>query len=568
MKKRFIKITAILLTLTMAVGLSACGDSSTSAGKTEDTKAESKVAGDDSNLNEVGTYPIVKEPIEMSVFTMAMPNVADLATNDFTKYMEEKTGIKLTFQTGTRDDWRDKLNMALQSGDYPDVILGVDPNFAKYGVKEGVIIQLDDLIEKNMPNYMKTMSQYMDLTRQTDGHIYSIAEINDCYHCMYGRKMWINKKYLDQMGMEIPTTTEEFAEVCKKFKEMKPDGIAIAGSNADNGWYSNFDEWMMGSFILDPGKQQPVRDKTAVTADGKVVCVATDDKYKAGLKYMNELYKAGYIYDGNFTQTGEQVKTLVNQEDEPVLCFPAGTLSDMVDPASNNEFYRDYVAMSPVKGPDGTQISPFFKYSGVDEFGFSITDKCKDPAAALRWVDTFFSETGDLCSQYGAEEGKDWVLNPEGEVGLNGKPALYKVVNVYSAEPQNHDWQDIGIRVAPAEYRLGQAVDANVDTGTAEGLEKMLFEATKNLYEPYAQKEGELDVLPTLKLTDQEATDIQTIRVEVTKFIAENQVAFITGQKDIDKEWDNFKKGLDGAGLQTLLQTYQTAYERQTETAK
>lgn len=278
---------------------------------------------------------------------------------------------------------------------------------------------------------------------------------------------------------------------------------------------------------------------------------------------MSELYKQGYIYDGDFTQTQEQVRTLMNQEDEPVLFVPAGTLSDVIDPAENNEFYRDYVAMSPVKGPDGTQITPFFKYSGVDEFGLCITDKCKDPAAALRWVDTFFTETGDLCSQYGAEEGKDWILNPEGEVGLNGKPALYKVLNAYSPDTQNHDWQDIGIRVAPADYRLGQAVDPNVDIGSAEGLEKMLYEASKNLQEPYAQKEGELDIMPQLKLTDQEATDIQTVGVEVEKYIAENQVAFITGQKDLDKDWESFKQGLDNAGLQTLLGVYQTAYERQ-----
>lgn len=100
---------------------------------------------------------------------------------------------------------------------------------------------------------------------------------------------------------------------------------------------------------------------------------------------------------------------------------------------------------------------------GVSSGAVCITDNCKNVEAALRWVDTFYSETGDLCSQYGADEGTDWVLNPEGKVGLNGEPALYEVLNVYSAEAQNHDWQDVGIRVAPEAYRLGQAVDADVD---------------------------------------------------------------------------------------------------------
>ena len=43
---------------------------------------------------------------------------------------------------------------------------------------------------------------------------------------------------------------------------------------------------------------------------------------------MNELYKMGAIYDGNFTQTSEQLRTLANQADAPVLFFTAGVNSD------------------------------------------------------------------------------------------------------------------------------------------------------------------------------------------------------------------------------------------------
>ena len=80
-----------------------------------------------------------------------MPNVEDFATNDFTKFMEEKTGIKINFETGSRDDWETKLNLAFSTGDYPDMIMFASPSQAKYGVKEGILLQLDDLIEANMP---------------------------------------------------------------------------------------------------------------------------------------------------------------------------------------------------------------------------------------------------------------------------------------------------------------------------------------------------------------------------------------------------------------------------------
>ena len=121
--------------------------------------------------------------------------------------------------------------------------------------------------------------------------------------------------------------------------------------------------------------------------------------------------------------------------------------------------HLDVYKRQPLKGPDGVQLSTNFKYDGVSGDSFVITDACENPELALRWVDFFFSPDGDLCSQYGAEEGTDWTREVGDAKGLGGDKALYKVLNGYSGEPQNHDWQDIGIRVAPADYRLGQAVE-------------------------------------------------------------------------------------------------------------
>lgn len=550
MKRKFARIAAVSMAAVMTVcTLGGWG-----------SKKETSV-----ELTDPGTYPIVKDgTLDMTMFTMSMPNVEDFATNDFTKFMEEKTGITMEFITGGRDDWEEKLNMILQSDDYPDIIFGVSPNIAKYGVKEGIFIPLDEyLTEENVPNYLKMMEQYdIGVTRETDGQIYSLANINDCYHCKYARKMWVNTYYLEQIGCEVPTTTDEFIDVCKKFLEFKPDGIAVAG--AQEGWFTRMQDWLMQAYTFIPTKSQTfnVRDYVALDSDtGKITSVATSDAYKEALKFMNELYEMGAIYDGDFTQTSEQMKTLVNQADEPVLFFTAGTISDAIDSASNNELYRHYEAMAPIKGSDGTQIAWTMPNYGVDSGAAVITDNCESVEAALRWVDFFYSETGDLCSQYGTEEGTDWVLNPEGKVGLNGEPALYEVLNTYSAEAQNHDWQDVGIRVAPEAYRLGQAVDADVDPYAPEGLERLLFDATRDLYEPYGATTNIVN-LNELKVTDSESTDVSTIAVEVEKMIEENSVAFMTGAKDIDAEWDSYVSAVQSAGLDTLLEVYQTAYDR------
>ena len=69
-------------------------------------------------------------------------------------------------------------------------------------------------------------------------------------------------------------------------------------------------------------------------------------------------------------------------------------------------------------------------------------------------------------------------------------------------------------------------------------------------------------MLPYLKLTDEEATKIQTIGVEVENYIEENKVAFITGRKDFDKDWDSYVSQLDSLGLQQILDVYQQVIDR------
>lgn len=565
------RIMALGMAAVMATGMLACGGSKDDASSSNDSAATSDSASeDDGILTEAGTYPIVKEgeELELTIFTMSMPNVEDFETNDFTLYLEELTGIDLTFVTGSRDDWSEKLNMLLNSGDYPDMILGVTPDIAKYGVSEQILVPIDDYMNEDVvPNYMKLMEENgydINVCRETDGQIYSMVNINDCFHCKYARKMWVNTYYLDQMGMEAPTTTDEFIEVCKAFLEMKPDGIAVAG--ATSGWFTRVQDWLLGAYTFIPSSSYTLGVKDYVVLDTEtdtMVNVATTDAYKEGLKFMHELYEMGAIYDGTFTQTSEQMKTLVNQADEPVLFFPAGTISDMIDSASNNELYRHYECIAPIAGPDGTQIAWTIGNYGVDSGAVTITESCENVEAALRLIDFFYSETGDLCSQYGAEEGTDWVLNPEGKVGLSGEPALYEVLNTYSGEAQNHDWQDVGIRVATESYRLGQAVEAGVDPYAPEGLELLLFNASKDLYEPYSALEtSTLQQNGELKITSEESDSVSTIVVEINKIIHEDQTAFITGTKDIDTEWDAYVESLNAAGMEELLSFYQTAYDR------
>lgn len=516
-------------------------------------------------MNEPGQYPIVKEPLTMTMFRLSMPNVVDFKSNDFTKYMEKKTGITWEFQTANQDTADEQVNLTMSKNPLPDVFLFATPGVTKYGVSEGLLLPLEDLIKKNMPNFMKYVEQRPEIWEQitqTDGHIYGLPTINDCYHCKYRNKMWVNLKHLKEIGAEVPKTTEELKHVLKVYMEKNPNGVGMSGST--DGWGQQFYNWISNSFILTPGSSGS--GEAVLSKNHKIEAAAVKDEYREALKYMNELFKMGAIYDGSFTQKADQFRSLMNQEGDPVLFAPYGTISDAYDVKARPESYADYRVIAPVKGPKGVQNTPYFKYDGIAENKFVISKDCKYPEAALRWIDYFYTLEGYLSMQFGAEEGKDWELRPKEAKGLNGKPALYKVLNEYSSDAQNHDWQDVGLNFATEEIRLGAATASDVDIKKAEGLEALLYEETKEKMEPYGQTEkSPYRVIPKLKFTAEEIQKTEQWTVDIEKYLDENRSAFIRGTKDVhdDAAWQAYLDGFKKVGLDQLLETYQKAYDRQ-----
>lgn len=552
MKKAYKKILAVTMSVSMVLGLSACGNKSSS-----DKGADA--ADTTSILNEAGTYPIVKKPITLKMMIMSKPWIKDYNTNDFTKYLEDLTGINLEIEAVDWETSDEKINLAMSGGDYPDIIMCLDPDVVKYGVKEKLLLPLEDMIEPNMPNYSANMKDYIAMTKQSDGHIYGLAELNEAYHMYYPDKLWANTYKMDQMGIKVPTNTDEMYQACKTFLEKEPDGVCFADWN--KGLTLN---WLMNPFILMPNDDHNNNSKikAIVSPEGKVVSAATQVEYKEGLKYLKSLYDLGAIYEGNFSSPEDSLKSLINQDGEPVLFFPRNYSAAYIDSTASNELYRHYEVISPIEGPEGLRQTPFYRYDSLLENRFVVTDKCKYPEAALRLADWFWTDKNDLIAQYGSEEGVDWVWHPEGKVGINGEPAMYDILNPYSTEVQNHDWQVTGMMYASNAFRLGQAMDPALDKYNPEALEKLLYEETKNKMEPYAPKEGGYDVLPILHLTSEEKDTISVPLVEAGGYIAESEIAFITGKMDIDADWDSYISKLDSMGLQTILDAYQTAYDR------
>ena len=199
----------------------------------------------------------------------------------------------------------------------------------------------------------------------------------------------INKTWLERLGLEKPTTLEEFEKVLTAFKEQDANGngdpndeipmsFKFLGSQRDIGGF-------FGAFgyadTLAAGNTHIV-----VGDDGQLVFVPATEGYKEGCKYLYEHFFAkGLIDQEGFTM---DKKTYNSQNQGEVANIGVFMCWNSFDLGTVHE--DEYEPLSPLLGPDGTTSWGTSPDSTMAATGFSITNVCKDPALLLRWVDTFY----------------------------------------------------------------------------------------------------------------------------------------------------------------------------------
>lgn len=553
-KKNAIFLTTIFALMMLLV---ACS-SKTETVENEDPKESTKEVA----INPVGELPIVDKTMTLRMFAPQYPTIEDMETNTYTKWLEEQTNIHIEWDLVPNEALNDRKQLMLASGDYPEVILhgNLTPDEQmRYG-EQGVFLPLNDLIDQYAPNVKKAMEELDYLERSItapDGNIYSIPMVNECFHCTYPNKYWLNKAWLDNLGLDIPTTTDELYTVLKAFKEEDPNGngktdeIPLTAATEDTMWGGNFAVYLMNPFIYNDG------DTYLTVQDDKVSLAANTDEWKEGLRFMNKLYSEGLIDMGAFTQNADAVNQLANEEQDNIMgSLTTALLSYALSPDDSTPRHKDYVTVPPLKGPSGVQQANV--QSSVTSGQFALTNKATEEQqiAAIRLVDFLFTEESILLQELGPE-GMGWRNAEEGELDFDGKQAKYTRLPVEAAQTHNNGWEQIGPSLRTYEYRA--SFTAPVDPLSADGYGTRLHQETKNNYEPYATTVA----YPTgVFINLENASEAAQLKTTIADYIETNLAQFVTGTQDIDKDWDSYIKGFEGLQVERYLEIYQEAYDR------
>ena len=134
--------------------------------------------------------------------------------------MEQELNIDIEWICPTPTESKEKFGLLMSSGDYPDILLGVEGYYtggAVQACEDGVILDMTDYIQQYMPNYEALRNSSERLRKDTttdDGRSVTLYTINTRDGEITGEQPWtglcLRQDWLNELNMEVPKTIDDW----------------------------------------------------------------------------------------------------------------------------------------------------------------------------------------------------------------------------------------------------------------------------------------------------------------------------------------------------------------------
>lgn len=498
------------------------------------------------------TLPLVEEEVTLQIALPQDATIEDMATNWYTQHLIETTGINLEFDVLPSADALQKVEILIQGGgDLPDVFMGFgfdDAALLNYG-KQKAIIPLNEYYD-NFAYYIKQGMEaannptMLNQITSADGNIYTVPLYQEQLSNNVSGRLYINKAWLEALDLEMPTTTDEFAEVLKAFRDNDPNGngeadeIPLVGGT---GWNQNPVNNLMNAFVYNDFNQR------YIVEDDQVSFAFTTEGWKNGLAYARQLVDEKLLSTLSFTQDHAQLKsTLENADIGIVGAFTAGTFGGLFNLTSSDRGW-DFDLVQPLAGPDGTQFAAYFPNVPTDKF--VITRNCENPEAAFKLADFMWKPEESVMSRFGEPE-VDWRAPAEDEDAQTQYPDVHPEVsriNILTwGSVQNKAWRTLPPANLPYSVMDTEMKDPNLPDHSMN-------------------KAGYMDYIPEeyvtkIVLAEDDMRDYADLNTTINTYVNESLARFATGDLDIENDWDGYLAELEAMGLLQYQEIVQRAY--------
>lgn len=557
-KKGFLSKTALIV-LALCVLLSACAngnntskDSTTNSNETAKSSETIGTKQETSNFAAEG-YPVVKEPVTIKIVAKHSIGKDQYKYGDMQLFKEitAKTNVNVEWDEIADSAFAEKKSLIFASNDLPDAFWGEGMSDSDILTNINYFIPLNELIEKYGVNIKKVFGTRQETKRSitaSDGNMYSLFRVRELYFPA-GRTTWgINKKWLDKLGLQVPTTTEELYNVLKAFKTQDPNGnkkqdeIPFIFHHKMSSGSVRTEADLYPAFGVYENTSNSDLTYHLMLRDGKVVFTPMDSGYKEALKYMNRLYSEGLIDKEVFTTDSNTYYAKTRNEEDIVGVIIDWTIDSAVgvDRSKN-----DFVQLGALTGPNGDQGWGIVSGSQIGRHMFEITTKNQYPEATMRWVDEFYSPENSVQAFYGPI---GEMIKKEGDKLTALEPA--EGVS-YGSWKWGRTCADSGAYAALSDYSSffnppeQQVARAKAESYVAKYLQK----------EPF----------PNIFFSTEDVAALKKILVDINAYVETSRAQFVT-EGNIDKEWDGYVQQLEKMKINDALTILQKAYDQYMKT--
>ena len=547
MKNNLKRVSALLLATVMTVSCFAgCGGNNSANNNQADTnKDQSVVSTENVAVNEEFSYPMQTD-VTVTYWAELNGNVSanytNLADTAFGKNLQKETGVTIEFQHPAVGQTSEAFNLLLGKTELPDVIeynwLGYSGGPEK-AIKDGVIIPLNDIIDKYCPNlkaYLAANPEIDKMVKTDDGTYYCFPFIRGGDMLLTSMGPMVRQDWLTELGLEVPTTIEEWETVLTAFKDQKGAAAPFTYQWSSGGLTNNnpfaYAYGVTREFYLDD--------------NGAVVYGAVQDGYKEYLQLMNKWMKAGLLDLDLLALTGDQVTAkITNGTAGASFAYCGSGLGNWTNAGkATNENYLLVAAPYPtlVKGEKPEMGQRDNNYIGTGSAAISTT--CKNVEVVARLLDYAYGEAGTMLYNFG-EEGTSYTM--VGDVATFTDLVL-----------KNPD----GLSVAHA---LAGYIRANYNgpfvQSEAYATQYYTTKEQKEALEIWSDTNMGAHVVPPVTATPEESKEISTYMTEITKYRDQETIKFINGDRSFD-EWDAYVAEIEKMGLPKVLELKEAALGR------
>lgn len=471
------------------------------------------------------------------IWSGLMESYADMPTLPL---IEEATGVHMEFIECSDSAAYEQFNLTIASGDFPDLMaMDYFPGGVEAAYEDEVIVDLTDLVDEHMPNYMALVDTMDDYTLKSiytdDGRILRIWTLAS--NVVSEQGLSYRSDWAEEFGMSAPVTVDDMFEYLSAVKDKYNCTYPIFIDN------SGVLEGFTGAYGT-PGVNLGWTDLGMMMDGDTVVSTLTDEHFKNYIIGFNKFYKAGLIKDDFYSESygPDYINSYVSNDQCAVTSIRGDKFPTMKEVAISPTFR--FEAMAPMVENEGDTYKFRMKTSYTGMGNMSITTGCDDPEMALEFMNWFYTWDGYMITNYG-EEGVCF------EYDENGDP-VYTDFIVNNPDGYNA----MNLRNMYTNPVFNNYTNATAIFYTYDEVELSAFDVWNNNGTDECS-------MPTLSLTTDENTEYANIATTVYTYATEQILKWMIGEEELtDESWNNYVDQCNAMDLPRCVEIYQTVYDR------